>query len=350
MRPLPFLFVLLFACGDDDVPADVGSDVMADVSRDVASDDALLDTSIDTRLDTSDALDAAVDVTVDTAPPIDPVADAGAVELVASDYMGQAFGFLEGPHFADGRLYFSDLFFGRPERNAVYALTQEGTLEVVLRPSEGANGLAMNRAGQLIACLQAGRRVARIENGALTTLFERFEGSRLNAPNDLVFRSDGRWYFTDPGYGAENSMELDSRAVYLVDDGTPTQVWRGTLSQRPNGIMLSPDESTLYLADTADDVVRAFDVESSGALSAERVFESVPDPDGMTADEAGNLYVATGNGVEVFAPDGTRWGVLEVPMRAANVAFGGAERRTLYITARTALYSASMPIPGVAGR
>ncbi len=114
--------------------------------------------------------------------------------------------------------------------------------------------------------------------------------------------------------------------------------------------MLSPDERTLYLADTADGVVRAFEVEDDGTLSRERMFAEVPGPDGMTIDEAGNLYVTTSNGVEVFAPDGTRWGALDVPMRASNATFGSADRRTLYITARTALYRARMPIAGLAGR
>lgn len=358
MRYLPLLLALLTACGDDDSPTDIGPDdrdqvdFAVDTAEDAPEDTAPPEdaTPDDAPADAMDAADEALDAPMDAGPPIDPIDGAEEVTFVVGQYMGEDFGFLEGPHWVDGRLWFTDQFFGRPDRTAVYALTEAGAVDIIVQPSDGANGLGTNAAGDVIACLQAGRRIARIEPDSITTLFERFDGSRLNAPNDLVFREDGRWYFTDPGYGSEGAAELDTRAVYLVDDDTLTQVWRGSLEQRPNGIMLSPDESVLYLADTADGLVRAFDVEPDGTLTGERTFANVPGPDGMTIDEAGNLYVTTNSGVEAFAPDGTRWGALEVPMRAANATFGGADRRTLYITARTAVYSVRMPIAGIEGR
>ncbi len=347
MRLLCLLACLALACGDDD-----GTDDSTDGGRTdgfVADTDGFMP-DVDGFVPDVDAGGDDPDMGSD---PIDPVEGAGDVEMVVSSYMGDDFGFLEGPHWQGDRLVFSDLIFSTPARQTIYALGADDELSIVVRPSEGANGSATAMDGDHITCLQAGRRVARVTaGGALETLFERYEGDRLNAPNDLVFSSSGRWYFTDPGYGVNaGDREIDVHGLYLVNGDTLTRVWDGTTDQRPNGVALSPDDATLYLADTADAVVRAFDVGSDGTLSNERTF--VPDAngaDGMAVDEAGNLYVTTGNGVRVYAPDGTLWGTIDVPMTPANCAFGGADRRTLYITARTTLYRVAMPIPGIEGR
>lgn len=344
MRSLGLLLCFLLACGgDDDLTDDLG---------DGGPRDAFVESDGARPMDLGQPDDAGSD-DPDMGPPIDPVAMAGSVEPVASSFEGDDFGFLEGPHWQGDRLVFSDLIFGTPARQTIYALGADDALSIGVRPSEGANGNGTAMDGTHVTCLQAGRRVARVtEAGALETLFERYEGDRLNAPNDLVFAASGRWYFTDPGYGiSAGDREIDVHGVYLVDGDTLTRVWDGTTDQRPNGVALSPDDGTLYLADTADQVLRAFDVDDDGTLSNERTFASgVKGADGMAVDEAGNLYVTSGAGVRVYAPDGSMWGTLEVPMAPANCAFGGADRRTLYITARTTLYRVSMPIAGIEGR
>lgn len=341
-------FALLVACGDDDV-TDASVDARVDVGIDVGVD-ARVDVGVDAMGDTATG-DVGLDLGIDAGPPLDPVAGAGAMEVAASEYEGVDFGFLEGPHWREGRLFFSDLAFGRPAAQAtVYALEPPSTISLFARPSGGANGLATSGDGALIGCLQLDRAIGRITEGGVETLFTEFEGERLNAPNDLVFRADGAWYFTDPGYGSEGAAEMDVRGLYLVRGEALSRVWSGSLAQRPNGVTLSPDEATLYLADTADGVIRAFDVESDGALSSESIFAEAASPDGLTVDGAGNVYVASSDGVAVFAPDGTLWGTLAVGMNPANVAFGDPDRQTLYITARTTLYRVRMPIAGIERR
>ena len=324
---------LQLGCGDDAAPADLGP-VPTDLGpvSDAGSEDAG---------PTAPRPDGSAEV-------VDPVAGAGAVEAVASSFMGQSFGFLAGPHWRGDHLVFSDLIFATPARQSIYALGDEDAVSVVVRPSQGANGIATAPDGSMVTCLQFGRAVARVEGDTLVTLFDRYEGQRLNAPNDLVFRSDGLWYFSDPGYGVEAAnREIDAHGVYLVDGDSLQRVWTGTTAQRPNGVALSPDEATLYVADTADGVVRAFAVAADGTLDGERTFASVSGPDGMSVDAAGNVYVASASGVAVFGPDGASWGTLSVPTQPTNCAFGDADGRTLYITAGAVLYRARLPIAGL---
>jgi gluconolactonase len=178
---------------------------------------------------------------------------------------------------------------------------------------------------------------------------ERFEGSRFNSPNDITVRSDGTLYFTDPPYGiADNQRELAFMGVFRVaPGGAITAERRGALAERPNGIALSPDETRLYVGDSEADLVRVYDVAGSGALSNPRTFATPAGPDGMAVDAAGNLFVAAAQGVQVYAPAGTLWGTITVPMQPANVAFGGPDARTLLITARTAVYRVTLAHPGL---
>ena len=175
-----------------------------------------------------------------------------------------------------------------------------------------------------------------------------YDGTPLNSPNDVAVRSDGNIYFTDPPYGIdEGDRELSFNGVFRVaPGGTLTAEWEGALSTRPNGVALSPDEAVLYVSDTTGPV-RAYDVATDGSLSAERVFASgVSNGDGLCMDQDGNLFVTAATGVVAFAPDGSSWGTIAVPQAPANCTFGGADRKTMYITARTGLYAVTMVIAG----
>lgn len=278
----------------------------------------------------------------DGAVPIDPLAGIGAVELVQEGFM-----FLEGPAWrdADGVLLFSDI-----PANTIYQLALPATVTPFRDPSGNANGLASDAAGLLLAAEHGNRRVSRtMAGGQVVELAGDYEGDSLNSPNDLVVRSDGTIYFTDPPYGiSEQQRELAFNGVFRVSPGGAlTAEWQGATATRPNGIALSPDERTLYVADTTGPV-RAYDVAIDGSLSGERVFTTeVANADGMAVDVAGNVYVAGADGIEVFAPDGASWGTIEVPRQPANCGFGGASLTTLYITARQGLYRVEMNLAGV---
>lgn len=345
MRPAHSLALLLLAvaCGDD--PADP---IDASPGGDAGSD-AAVDAGVDTGANGS--ADADMDTGLDAAlpDPVDPFEGIGAVELVAESHEGVAFRFLEGPHWRpDETLVFSDLAFGDPSNATIYALTPPSTIAIVRRPSLGANGNATDPSGELVTCLQADRRVVRGTSTA-TTVFDAYLGMRLNAPNDLVFRRDGTWYFTDPGYGVDAAdLELPFRGVFRVTPGGELVAeYTDAASERPNGVALSPDETTLYVADTEQQVVRAFDVAADGSLSGERAFvPSIEGPDGLAVDESGNVYVASVAGVRVFARDGREWGTIEVPRQPSNCGFGDRDLRTLYITARQGLYRVRLPVAG----
>jgi gluconolactonase len=291
-------------------------------------------------------VDAAV--TPDAAPNTNPLDGIGTVELVDDGYM-----FLEGPQWLDGSqtLLFTDI-----PANTIFALAVAGAIEPFRDPSGNANGLAIAPGGALLAAEHGNRRVSITEgNGAPEDLATTYQSMRFNSPNDVVVRSDGTVYFTDPPYGLEddNDRELPFMGVFRTTTagGEPVAEWEGPLTARPNGIGLSPDERILYVSDTDEGVVRAFDVAADGSLSGERILtDDTPGADGLAIDVSGNLYVTTSAGIRVIAPDGTTWGTVEVPMQPSNCAFGGAgivPGGTLYITARGALYRASVARPGL---
>ncbi len=340
---------LALACGDDDTStSDVGVDTSA---PDTSASDSGVDTSTpdtsapDTGMDTSTPDTSMPDTSMpDTAPPIpddDPLMGIGAVETIQTGFL-----FLEGPHWRaeDGVLLFTDI-----PANIIYRLTGD-TVDTFRTMSQGANGLGTDISGELLACEHGGRRVSRSESGTFTTVVDRFEGQRLNSPNDIAVRDDGTIYFTDPPYGISEGMrEVPFNGVYRVppDDGALSAEWRGGVATRPNGVILSPSEDTLYVAFTVTGEIKAWDVDASGALSGERTFAmAASGADGMAMDLRGNLYVTSSAGVEVFAPDGTRWGAISFPMQPANCAFGDDDALTLYVTARSGLYKVRMRIPG----
>ena len=276
----------------------------------------------------------------------DPLEGIGAVELVED-----GFEFTEGPTWreAERRLLFSDI-----PGNMIFELTPPDAI-AVFRPSSGnANGLDSDVDGLLLAAEHGNRRVSRtLSDGTIVDVASEYLGDPLNSPNDIAVRSDGTIYFTDPPYGIDPVTEqvLDFNGVFRVaPDGELTAEWMGAKSTRPNGLVLSPDERILYVSDTTGGLTMAFDVDPDGSLSGERPFvDDVSSPDGMAIDTGGNLFVTTSLGVRVYDPEGKPWGTIEVPNGRvpANCAFGGDDARTLYITAREALYEVSLVHPGL---
>jgi gluconolactonase len=260
-------------------------------------------------------------------------------EVVAQDL-----GFTEGPLWhPDGCLLFSDIPNSRIHR------WRSGSLDVYREPSGQSNGLTLDSAMQLIACEHENRRVSRGNGGRVEALATHFDGKRLNSPNDVVVRSDGRIFFTDPPYGiTEEQRELPYNGVFSISLGGDLSLLV-TDFDRPNGLAFSPDERTLYIADTARDHVRAFDVAPDGTLSNGRIFAEVREhgrPDGMKIDRDGRLFVCAKT-VQVFAADGRPLGVIDCPQLPANCAWG-EDGSTLFITARTAVYSTTVATTGIA--
>lgn len=251
---------------------------------------------------------------------------AGPVEMVAD-----GFGFTEGPVWlSSGELVFSDI-----PNNRIY----KSDKSVFREPSNNSNGLILDAEGRLIACEHGSRIVTRTEkDGTITTLASSFEGKRLNSPNDAIVRSDGTIFFTDPPYGIKREeQELDFQGVFAIGpDGTLRNVARDFI--RPNGIGLSPDEKTLYVADTEGNHIRAFNLAADGTVSNNRIFCELPGPDGMAIDRKGYVWCTASDGVRVLNPKGELVHTVEVPQAPANCAFGDADGTTLFITARTGLY------------
>lgn len=327
MRRALLLTLLLAACDGETPPDDAGTD--AGATLDAAADD-------DAGHDASPGRDAGTDAGA----PTDPLEGASGARLIQG-----GFAFLEGPHWTDGALLFTDI-----PRSTIHRLTLPDTVEELRNPSGAANGLATLPDGRLLAAEHENRRVSVTEaDGSVVGFATDFEGSAFHSPNDLAVRADGTVYFSDPPYGLDGRpRELDFNGVFRrAPDGALETVWRGDASSRPNGVALSPDASVLYVAYTAAGLVRAFDVAADGSTSGERIFaEGTPNADGMAVDADGNLFVATADGVVALAPDGSRWGTLEVPETPSNCAFGGPDGRTLFVTARSGLYAFDLRVPG----
>jgi sugar lactone lactonase YvrE len=270
---------------------------------------------------------------------LDPLAGRGKVELVSEGY-----GFTEGPQWMpkDGVLRFT-------ADNTIFQVAANDKVTTFRKPSNGANGLGLDPQGRMLTAEADARRVTRTENdGTVTPIAQRFEGHRLNQPNDIAVRSDGTIYFTDPAFGdADTAAELDFHGLFrIAPGGQLTAERRGAVTELPNGVVLSPDERRLYVSDSGHALVWVFDVASDGSLSKARTFVHADEPDGMAVDLAGNLYVAAMNGIAVFAPGGKLRDTIVVPRIPSNCAFGGADGRTLYITAREGLYRMKLAHPG----
>jgi gluconolactonase len=263
------------------------------------------------------------------------------------------FGFTEGPVWRGDHLLFSDI-----PRNRIVRWRElpEGPEVTTFRhPSGNSNGLTLDRQGRLIACEHGNRRVSRTEpDGSVVSLAERYEGRRLNSPNDVVVRADGGVYFTDPPYGLRNlteGKELPFQGVYRIEpDGRLTLLVNDF--ERPNGLAFSPDETVLYIDDSARRHIRAFDVRPDGTLANGRIFFEMqsPDsgsPDGMKVDVHGNVFCTGPGGTWVITPAGRLLGRIITPEQPANLAWGGPDWSTLFITARTSVYRVRTATTGI---
>lgn len=255
--------------------------------------------------------------------------------------------FTEGPVWVKpNRLIFSDI-----PANKLFALVGD-QLSAYRDPSENANGNTLDGQGRLISCLHGARKVVRQEpDGRLTTLAERYQGKRLNSPNDAVVDAKGRIFFTDPPYGINpNDSELKFNGVFRIDPTGTLTLLDDTL-KRPNGIGISPDGKTLYVSDTEGPTIVAWDLDADGNVKNRRVFATLSGvspvyPDGLRVDQHGRVLCTGGKAVHVYAPDGRRLALIPVPESATNVAFGGPDGRTLFITAGTSVYRTRTQTPG----
>jgi gluconolactonase len=298
---------------------------------------------------------------------LDPALDAiippdARIEKVASGFL-----FTEGPVWhRDGYLLFSD-----PNANHIYRWSPDGTTAVHRAKSgyrgadvgryrqPGSNGLTFDREGRLTVAEHGNRRITRIEkNGAVTVLADRYQGKRLNSPSDLVYRSDGALYFTDPPFGlpdtyADPAKEQPHSGVYLWKDGRLTLV--STELQGPNGIAFSPDEKTLYVAnwDEQRKVILRHDVRPDGTLGRGRLFfdmTAAPGEealDGLKVDRQGNVYSSGPGGVWILSPGGKHLGTIQADELPANMAWGDADGKTLYLAARSGIYRLRTSVGGV---
>lgn len=266
-------------------------------------------------------------------------ADIGRPQLINDGFI-----FTEGPvwNHADGYLLFSDI-----AGDTIYRLTLPQQIDVYHRPSHNANGLAYDLEGCLLAAEHGSRSLTRrLPSGAWETVAVSYQNRRLHSPNDIAVRSEGTIYFTDPPFGLGNRLpELDFMGLYRITAGGEIGL-AAEFNEYPNGVAFSPDEHTLYVALTAADKVIAFTVNSNGMIVNPRDFATVPYPDGMAVDQAGNIYIAGWEGVAVYDAGAHYIGTIETDMPPANCAFAGLDGKLLIITARNSLYQVKVPIPG----
>jgi gluconolactonase len=265
--------------------------------------------------------------------------------------------FTEGPvWFADHRL----LLWSDIPNNRILRWTPNGGVSVFRSDSHFANGNTRDREGRLVTCEHGTRRVTRTEiDGSITIIADRFDGGRLNSPNDVVVKSDGSVWFTDPDYGLSQNLPGTPREqafdnVFRVD---PASGEINSVAQdfaKPNGLAFSPDESLLYVADSAvshdpngNSHIRRFRVNADHTLSGGDVFVSTAGiPDGLRVDTNGNVWTSAGPGVNVYTPDAQLLGRIEFPTDVTNVAFGGADMPQLFVTAGSSVYAIAVNASG----
>jgi len=250
-------------------------------------------------------------------------------------------GFLEGPTWhAGGFLVFSDI-----PNNELKKWTKDGGVTTFRKPSQNANGNTIDLQGRLVTSEHSGRRISVTEkDGTVKALVEKFDGKKFNSPNDVVVKSDGTLWFTDPPYGLprDQQKEQEGNYVFRFDPKAGKTAVLIKDFDRPNGLVFSPDEKKLYVADSGTPKhIRVFEVKGDGTVSEGKVFCKIDKggPDGIRCDADGRIWSSAGDGVQIFATDGSLIGKILVPESPANLCFGGNDGKTLFITARKSLYS-----------
>jgi gluconolactonase len=247
-------------------------------------------------------------------------------------------------------LYFTDI-----PKMTIHRLDNGDELSAFTTDSRHANGIMVASDGRMLACQMDGQVVSYdVQSGQTTVLADSYQGKRFNAPNDLVIDRSGGIYFTDPMFRAPQPLPQGVQSVYYISAGGDVSRVTGDIAA-PNGIGLSPDGKRLYVIPSRQAEMLVYDVDGPGKLSGGRTLCRLKQPpgkdntggDGMTVDVQGNLYVTTNLGVEIFSPDGVHRGLVTFPEQPANVTLGGADRKTMYVTARTGLYRVNMPIAGL---
>jgi gluconolactonase len=295
---------------------------------------------------------------------LDPAFDALVPKDAKIEKVGTGFTFTEGPLWMpDGILWFSDV-----PGNLVRSITPAGEVKVIIPNAGGTvtapagafigpNGMIADKDGAVLLCQHGNRQIVRVAKDMSTTPYiSKFEGHRLNSPNDLVYRSDGALYFTDPPYGLtkqddDPAKEMKFNGVFLYAGGKLQALVKDL--NRPNGVALSPDEKSLYVANSDEKkrFVNRYDVAADGTVSNGRVFfdfSTVPEkgiPDGIKVDSQGNVYVAGPEGIWIFGPDGKHLGSIQTGETPANCNWGD-DGKTLYITATTSVYRIKIAVPG----
>ena len=271
------------------------------------------------------------------------------LETTQAERLATGFIFTEGPLWhPDGFYYFVDV-----RANMLYRVTPGRSHEMVREKTGGGNGTTFDLHGRLVLCEGDNRRVVRrAADGRFEVLVDRFEGKRLNRPNDVVCRSDGSIYFTDPGLRVPLAeREVPHAGVYRVaPDGAVSLV---ADFEYPNGLAFSPDERLLFVANTRwAQYIHVLELDDAGRVLRRRIFADMSSdetdgvPDGMKVDVEGRVYCTGPGGTWVFAADGTRLGIIRTPEVPANLAFGGPDLRTLLFTARTSVYTLRAKVPG----
>ena len=270
----------------------------------------------------------------------------------------------EGPvWFGDGRF----LLWSDTADNAIMRWDETTGLATPWRkPSNHANGNTRDRQGRLVTCEHLTRRITRTEHdGTITVLMDRYDGKRLNSPNDIVVKSDGTVWFSDPTFGIRGNYEGDKAEselptnLYRFDPGSGVATIMSDEIDMPNGLAFSPDERTLYVVESGARPrrIRAFDVAEDGTLSRDRIFvqcDADQSPDGFRVDVDGNIWGGWGTGPDLdgvicWAPDGTPIGRIHLPERCANVCFGGVKRNRLFMAASRSIYAVYLGAQGVKG-
>jgi gluconolactonase len=260
------------------------------------------------------------------------------VERLATDFQ-----FVEGPAWLNGFLVFSDI-----PANELKKWTPSG-VTTFRAPSNNANGNTVDQRGRLLTAEHGGRRISRLEkDGTVVTVVDSFEGKKLNSPNDVVVKSDGTLWFTDPDYGlAGRPKEQAGNYVYRYDEKTKSITALVKDFVNPNGLCFAPGEKILYVADSGRPRhIRKFAVNADGTLGTGSVFVTIDKggPDGIRCDSQGRVWSSSGDGAQIFAPDGHLIARILLPESAANLGFGGPKGQTLYLTARKSLYKVETKI------